>query len=53
MNKETFERKNNDLMNRWLMLKNPDEKGFIWDGIIDFDLWNESDLKLAFFLREA
>lgn len=53
MNKKTFDERNNDLMDRWYKLKNSDDNGFVWDGIINYDNWMHNDLKLAFFLKEA
>lgn len=53
MTKEQYELKNQELKTRWISLEIPEDKGFIWDGIINYDNWINSDLKLAFMLKEA
>ncbi|MFZ4706186.1 MAG: hypothetical protein ACOYMF_09300 [Bacteroidales bacterium] len=53
MNKEQYEKRNNELKALWGSLKKPEDIGFVWDGIIDYDKWISYDLKLAFMLREA
>lgn len=53
MNKEQFEIRNEELKASWSRLKKAEDKGFVWDGIIDYDRWMDYDLKLAFMLREA
>lgn len=53
MTREQFELKNEELKTRWISLKTPEDKGFVWDGIINYDNWIDSDLKLAFMLKEA
>jgi hypothetical protein len=53
MNKEQFELKNEELRTEWFKLLTPEDKGFIWDGIIDYEKWINYDLKLAFILKEA
>jgi hypothetical protein len=53
MNKEEYEKESKKLLNKWKQLDHHKNKGFVSDGIVDFDEWEKADQKILVVLKEA
>ncbi len=53
MKKEEYEKESKKLLNKWKQLEHHKNKGFVSDGIVDFDEWKKADKKILVVLKEA
>lgn len=49
----SIEEKNKEILDKIRMKEIHKDNGFIYDGIIDYNYWNDSKSKVMFFLKEA